>query len=237
MTAIVEPRPLLLPPPYTAHWLPDGSPFEDAQTRAAAEGAGTLVWQLRPGRDGPGRLDFSVVLEPGMPLSEARKAVLVGMVSLGDGLAANAPPERDIRFEWVTGVLFDGSRLGGMRLAVAPVADESETPDWMVLGIELIADRDYLGDRTGLVPGSISLKEEAFEDPPAVVESFAAYLMLNFDRWTHNGFATVAQAYAKRLAETATVGETGERVADGTVQSLRDGLMTERWRDSEGPRL
>lgn len=239
MTASAPPRPLVLPPPYTAHWLPQGSPFEDAQRRAPQEGAGTLVWQQIAGdRDGPGRFDFAVVLEPGMALAQARKAVLVGMVALGDALAAYAPPERDIRFDWVTGVILDGSRLGGMRLAVAPGVDEEEaTPDWMVLGVELIGDRDFLGDGTGALPTSISLKEEAFEDPPAIVESFAAHLMLNFDRWAHAGFGTVAQAYARRLSAAATIGEEGERVVDGAVETLREGLKTDPWRDAEGPRL
>lgn len=237
VNAIVQPRPLVLPPPYTAHWLPDGSAFDDAQARAPQEGAGTLVWHAAAGVDGPGRFDFAVVLEPDMPLSEARKAVLVGMVALGDALATHAPPERDIRFDWVTGVVFDGSRLGGMRFAAAPGTSEDATPDWMVLGVELIGDRDYLGDRTGLVPDSISLKEEAFEDPPAILESFAAHLMLNFDRWNHNGFSTIAQAYAKRLLDEAAIGEAGERVANGAVESLKTGLETMAWRDAQGPRL
>ncbi len=200
------------------------------------EGAGTLVWHESAGRDGPGRLDFAVVLEPEMPTRAARKAVLVGMVALREAVAAQAPPERDIRFSWPTGLMFDGGRLGGMRLAVAPDAREDTPPDWMVLGVELIADRDHLED-AGLSPGSVSLKEEAFTDPPAIIESFAAHLMLYFDRWTHGGFEDIGQRYAARLTEPATLGDAGERVRDGEVESLQDGLARADWRDERGPRL
>jgi len=237
LDAIAQPRQLVLPPPYTAHWMPAGSPFEDAQRRAAEEGAGTLVWTETTGGDAPGRFEFAVVLEPDMPLAEARKAVLVGMVALADALAAHAPPERDVRFDWVTGVVFDGSRLGGMRFACAPGTGEAETPDWMVLGVELIGDRDHLGDRAGSLPGSISLKEENFEDPPAIIESFASHLMLNFDRWTHGGFTSIAEGYAGRLQVAAAISDAGERVADGAVETLLDGLGRADWRDAEGPRL
>ncbi|MBF9051780.1 hypothetical protein GTA62_18110 [Roseobacter sp. HKCCD9010] len=236
MDALAQPRQLVLPPPYTAHWLPDGSPFEDAQRRAAEEGAGTLVWQQTAGGNGPGRLDFAVVLEPDMPLEDARKAVLVGMVALGDALAAHAPPERDVRFIWPTGVILDAGLLGGMRLAVAPGAEEGTPPDWMVLGVELIADRDHL-DQAGENPGSVSLKEEEFTDPPAVVESFAAHLMLNFDRWIHAGFDTIAPHYVGRLTDKAAISDAGERVLDATVESIENGLAKADWRDADGPKL
>lgn len=229
-------RSLVLPPPYRAHWLSDGDPFVEAQRRAGDEGAGTLVWRETTGRDGPGRLDFAVVLEPDMPLEDARKAVLAGMVALGDAVAAHAPPERDVRFVWVTGLLLDGGRLGGMRLAVGAPAQASMPPDWMVLGVELIADRDHLV-QAGTHPGSVSLQEEGFMDPPAIIESFASYLMLYFDRWTHGGFETIADNYAGRLTERAEIGPSGERLCDGAVDLLQNGLDTAAWRDAHGPRL
>lgn len=236
MDAIAQPRSLVLPPPYTAHWLPEGDPFEEAQRRAPQDGAGTLIWRQTTGGDGPGLLDFAVVLEPEMPLHEARKAVLVGMVALGDAVAAHAPPEHDVRFDWPTGLTLDAGRLGGMRLSVPSGVQEDAPPDWMVLGVELIADRDHLA-QAGARPGSVSLKEEDFSDPLAVVESFAAYLMLNFDRWTHSGFAAVAEHYVGRLTEKATLGDAGERLCDGVAQSLKDGLSNADWRDAQGPRL
>lgn len=230
------PRSLTLPPPYTAHWLPDGDVFEEACRRAGAEGAGCLVWHASGGGERAGRLDFAVVLEPETRLSEARRAFVIGMVALGDALAAEGPPERTVGFGWPGEVTFDGGRVGGMRLAVAPGTDADAVPDWMVIGAELIADRDHLSD-PGVHPDSVSLKEEEFADPPAIVESFAAYLMLNFDRWRHDGFASVAARYAARLGSDAALTEDGDLKLDGGVATLEEALTVLAWRGESGPRL
>ncbi len=233
---IPPPRKLTLPPPYTEHWLPLGDAFEEAQRRAEQEGAGCLIWHYSSGGDGPGRLDFAVVLEPETLVDDAQKAVIIGMVALAEAVAAHCPPERDVRFDWPTELVLDAGRLGGMRLAVAPRTNKGDVPDWMVLGVELIADRNHLSD-AGEYPNSVSLEEEEFSDPLAIVESFAAYLMLNFDRWTHSGFASVAALYAGRLTTDGALSEAGELVRDGQVTSLREGLAQVGWRGAEGPDL
>jgi len=230
------PRQLLLPPPYTAYWLSDGDTFLEAQNRAAQEGAGCLVWQQGRSPAGAGRFDFAVVLEPDSPLQDARRAFLAGMVSISEALAAHCPPERSVLIGWPGEILFDKSRLGGMRLAVAPGAAETDVPDWLVLGVELIADRNHLampGDR----PGSVSLSEEEFADPPAVLESFASYLMLNFDRWKHEGFAAIARRFDERLATDGVLTEEGDLVFDGSQQALATAVADLHWRDENGPRL
>jgi biotin-(acetyl-CoA carboxylase) ligase len=226
----------VLPPPYTAHWLPEGDAFAEACLRAQAEGAGCLVWHASAGGERAGRLDFAVVLEPETPLTEARRAFIAGMVALGDALAAEGPPERAVGFGWPGEVKFDGGRLGGMSLAVAPDAGEDSVPDWMVLGVELIADRDHLSD-PGCRHGSVSLKEEEFADPPAIIESFAAYLMLNFDRWKHDGFTSVAARYAARLGSGAVLTEAGDLKLDDEVAILAAALSVQEWRDNSGPKL
>ena len=230
------PRQLILPPPYTAHWLAEGDVFLEAQHRALQEGAGCLVWQLGGASGSAGRFDFAVVLEPETPLRGARRGFLAGMVALCEALAAHCPPERSVMIRWPGEILLDQSRLGGMRLAVAPGTTEDEVPNWLVIGVELIADRDHLampGDR----PDSVSLQEEEFVDPPAVLESFASYLMLNFDRWKHEGFAAVARLYDERLATEGVLTETGDLVVDGEPQSLEMAEAPPHWRDENGPIL
>ena len=171
-----------------------------------------------------------------MALEEARKAVIVGMNALADAVAAHCPPERDVRIGWPTELILDAGRLGGLRVAISEKTDEEGAPLWMVLGAELIADRDNL-EQSGAYPGSISLKEEEFADPAAIVESFAAHLMLGFYRWTHAGFEAVAAPFAGRLAVKGALGEAGELVRDGAAQSLAEGLAGADWRDADGPRL
>ena len=93
-----------LPPPFRLVTLREvGDAFAHATKVAAAEGAGTLVYV--------GRFDlaeFAVVLEPEEPLRTARRALYAGLVALADALAARAPPERPISFDWPDAVLVDG---------------------------------------------------------------------------------------------------------------------------------
>src|SRR5262245_3633020 len=116
-----------LPPPFHLVTLREvGDAFAHAQRVAAAEGAGTLVHV--------GRFDlveFAVVLEPEEPLRAARRAFYAGLCALGDALAAHAPPERPIGFDWPDAVRIDGGLVGGARLAWPEGALESEPPAWL----------------------------------------------------------------------------------------------------------
>lgn len=231
------PRALLLPPPFTPHWLARGDAFAHACALAYEEGAGTLVWHASAGANShAGRFDFAVVLEPETPLGEARGAFLLGMLALGDALAAHCPPERAVSFGWPSEVLLDGARLGGMRMCAAPDTAEDAIPDWIVLGVELIADRNHLSD-PGIHPASLSLVEEDFTDPPAILESFAAYLMLNFDRMSHGGFAPLAARYSSKLEAGGKVTDQADLEGlDGLIR-LKDALAQQHWRGANGPAL
>ncbi len=236
MTLVSLTRSLVLPPPFTPYHAETDDVLSEACRLAPEEGAGCLVWRWVTSKARAGRLDFAVVLEPETPLAEARRAFIIGMVALGQALAAHCPPEREVRFGWPGGIILDTSRLGGMRLAIAPGTAEDAVPDWMVLGVELIADRDHL-ERPGDYPHSVSLKEEEFDDPPAVLETFASYLMLNFDRWKHEGFAGVAERYDRRLTDEGKLTEMGDLTTGDSEAALADALGGADWRDAEGPRL
>jgi len=235
---LAEPR---LPPPFRLHRTPERDTLEDGVRRAPVEGAGTLVLH-----QSPGLLSFAVVLEPDRPLAEARLAFLLGMTALGDALAAHCPPQRPVRLIWPDEVIYDAARLGGGRFAVAPGTAEAEVPDWMVFAAELIADRDHL-KQAGDCPGSTSLKEEAFDPAEDLVSSFASYLMLYFDRWTHEGFDAVGNRYLMRIdppllkGVRRIEGDCLTEVAPGgavrRLAPLREALAAPGWRDAAGPRL
>ncbi|MDO5529476.1 MAG: biotin/lipoate--protein ligase family protein [Paracoccus sp. (in: a-proteobacteria)] len=231
------PRRLILPPPYSADFLPEGEVFERAVASAESgeAGAGDLLWTLRAG-DGAqaGRLDFALVVEPEQAMSEARLGFVAGLVALAEAVAANGPPERRVAINFPAGLRFDTMRLGGMRLAHDPVA-EDETPAWMVMGAELCADRAHLAE-PGDALGSTSLDEEGFDDPAAIVESFAAFFMLYLDRWKHQGADALLALYTKRLAahESHDPGD----FAAGLGRALADKSLAEGWRDpAGGPRI
>src|SRR5580693_4522320 len=93
-----------LPPPFRAVALREaGDAFAHAVKIAADAGAGTLVHV--------GRFDlaeFGVVLEPQEPLRTARRALYAGLTALADALAAQAPPEKPIGFDWPATIRIDG---------------------------------------------------------------------------------------------------------------------------------
>src|SRR3982074_373485 len=101
-----------LPPPFRLVTLREvGDAFAHAASVASEAGAGTLVYV--------GRFDlaeFAVVLEPDEPLETARRALYAGIVALADALAAHAPPERPITFDWPDAIRIDGGLIGGGRL-------------------------------------------------------------------------------------------------------------------------
>jgi biotin-(acetyl-CoA carboxylase) ligase len=191
-----------LPPPFRLVTLREvGDSYAHATRVAAQEGAGTLVHV--------GRFDlaeFAVVLEPQAPLRSARRAAYAGLVALGDALAAHAPPERPLTFDWPDAVRINGGLVGGGRLGWPEHANEDEPPDWLVFAamIRTVAMGE---EEPGLRPLSSALDEEGFDDLDSgrLVESFSRHLMTALDTWQEDGFDQVAKAYLARLAVTSGV--------------------------------
>src|SRR5712691_8164291 len=198
-------RGLDLPPPFRLVTLREvGDAFAHAAAIAAEGGAGTLVHV--------GRFDlaeFAVVLEPEELLRTARRALYTGICALGDALAASAPPEKVISFDWPDAIRVDGGLVGGVRLAWPAAADEEQPPAWLVFGamIRMVA----MGEgEPGLRPLAAALEQEGFDDPDGggLVESFARHLMAGFDTCQEKGFGEVARNYLSRLApEQAKLGK------------------------------
>jgi hypothetical protein len=240
-------RPRLdLPPPFRPVMLREaGDAFAHAKAVAAVEGAGTLVHV--------GRFDlaeFAVVLEPEEPLRTARRALYTGLCALGDALAAQAPPEKPISFDWPDAIRVDGGLVGGVRLAWPPAADEAKPPAWLVFGavIRMVA----IGEgEPGLRPFAAALEQEGFDDLDAgrLIESFARHLMVNADRCQENGFGAVARRYLSQLAPAnglrRDIDEQGDLLvrpaAGGEVErrSIIGALAVPSWLDPKtgGPRI
>lgn len=240
MTTAPVLRDLILPPPYTLHRIDEADVLETAATMAPREGAGTFVLSCSPGL-----LALAVVLEPEQRLADARLAFLAGMAALADAIAAHCPPERPIGFRWPDEIRYDMARLGGGRLAIPSGCAEDEMPAWLVFAAELIADRDQI-EEPGHFPESISLKEEEIGPVEDMVEAFASYLMLHFDRWSHEGPRAVLDRYVARLDPPLPAGLRRiegdmlvENAPDGSERrlGLMEGLAASDWRGSGGPRL
>src|SRR5260221_12173671 len=153
--APISPR-LDLPPPFRAVTLREvGDAFAHAVAIAAEEGAGTLFHVGRCAL-----AEFAVVLEPDEPLRTARRAICPGMCALGDALAAIAPPNKVISFDWPDAVHVDGGLVGGARLAWPPQALEDEPPAWLVFRVMLRLGK-MGGDRPSPRPLAAVVDEQA----------------------------------------------------------------------------
>ena len=243
-------RDLDLPPPYRAVTLRErGDAFLHAQAVAAAEGAGTLVWVRRFDT-----VEFAVVLEPEEPLARARCALYAAMNAAADALAAHCPPERPLAFAWPDTILLDGGILGGARLAWPDGSNETEAPDWLVIGIVL---RLTVPHTRPASPGAhaldqavtrgTSLEIEGFEmlDGAALIGGFARHFMVQIDRWQANGFADVSEHFLRRLPEIKAtsrgIDSNGDQLlrrlhkgpAKTERQSLLEALAKPQWLDPE----
>ena len=196
----LEPRALTpeltLPPLFTLVRLRElGDAFAHAQSIAAEQGAGTLVYV--------GRFDlveFAMVLEPDEPLREARRSLYAGMTALADALAAHAQPETAITIDWPDSISVNAGLVGGGRLAWPQAVKEDETPPWLVFGA-MIRTVSVSGIEPGLNPLVTALEEEGFTDAMSdkVLESFARHFMVAVDGWQEKGFGAVAHSYMERL--------------------------------------
>jgi biotin-(acetyl-CoA carboxylase) ligase len=235
---------LELPPVFRLVTLREvGDAFAHATANAANLGAGTLVFV--------GRFDlaeFAVVLEPDEPLRSARRAFYAGMTALADALAAHAPPEKPIAFNWPDAIQIDGGEVGGGQMAVAE-GPEDQPPLWLVFGGMIRTVSMVEGD-PGLRPLSAALEEEGFDDfdSARLVESFARHLMMRFDAWQEYGFSAVSRDYLARLPKQKdmqyTIGDNGDllsrRRGNSEIdrQRLTAALKTPTWLDpkTRGPR-
>jgi hypothetical protein len=186
---------LVLPPPFRLVTLREvGDAFAHAVAVAAEEGAGTLVFV--------GRFDlaeFAVVLEPEEPLRTARRAFYAGMAALGDALAAHAPPEKPVWFDWPDGIRVDGGLVGGARLAWPTDTEEDRPPPWLVFGAMIRTVS--LADTAAVTPLAAALEDEGFGDLGSgqLVEGFARHLMVALDTWQDAGFDAMGRRYLSLL--------------------------------------
>jgi Biotin/lipoate A/B protein ligase family len=234
----------VMPPGFSLVTLREaGDAFRHAQGIASREGAGTLVWTRRFDL-----IELAVVLEPEEPLKTARLAHYIGMNAFADCLAAIAPPEKPLAFDWPDALLFDGALLGGGRTAIAPGTADGEPPEWLVFG--LMARTAALRMlEPGETPNAVSMEDEGFADieQAEIVEGFARHLMSGVDEWRVKGPKAVCKRFLDRLTRDGklrrAIAPDGDLWIDGDgprrILPFAETLATARWLAADGtePRL
>ncbi|MDX2266041.1 MAG: biotin/lipoate--protein ligase family protein [Hyphomicrobiales bacterium] len=225
-------QPLDLPSLYTLMTLREsGDAFAHAQSLAARDGAGLLVWA--------GRHDvaeFAVVLEPEEPLAAARLAFYACMNALADALAVHAPPEKPLAFAWPGEVRLNQGLLGGGQLAW-PEEDEGERPDWLVFGamVRVSAPMDR---EPGEWTRGATLEEEGFAGVGAadIIESFSRHLMTAMNNWIELGPRSEVERWLERFPERrrAVIGPGGELIRPGEPpRDFAEALRAPGWLNAD----
>lgn len=177
-----------------------GFALAEAVARAPREGAGTLAWICSAAR-----AEAAVVLEPEMPLREARLARLVAGNALIDALGALGPPEVPLAWRWPDGLLVNGADCGRLLLSVPPGSAEAAVPEWLVVGFAVTLALPACHE-PGHAPDRTSLAEEGFAglDAATLTAAWARHLMAGLDRWAAEGRRRTQADFQARLADPGT---------------------------------
>lgn len=181
-----------LPPAYHLIALdPEVAAFERA-VRAAPRGIedGTIYWSARDDL-----LDMALVLEPETASLPALDAAYLLAVAACEALAPLVPPTAPIACAWPGDLLLACARVGGIRAALAPIADPAAPPPWLVLGLRL-----QLADAAGDLPDRTALASQGAPGvTAAALLDTVSHRFLHWSvRWRADGPASVYTAWNRR---------------------------------------
>ncbi len=214
------------PPLITGHPVnATESAFEVACKRAAAGdlGAADLVW----GRSTT-RADMALILEPDVPLEKAREIFPLAYTALADSLGALMPPLTTVLLRWPSTLLINGGEAGKLQFA-ASTQDESEVPDWLVVGVAVELQCTSGEIEPGLDADTTAIFEEGGGDldRSAMLESFAAHMLTWIHDWQDDGFSSAHSQYIGRLEgheEPASIRSEDGSTIRGSVLGLSDDM-------------
>lgn len=184
------------PPLLTGVAAPKGmDPFAKAVSMAAMGcDAGTLVWEASPAG-----LRAALVFAPEAPLTRSLAMVFAVGSGLADALGALGPPELAVQYRWPGELRVNGARCGRLRAAAAACGAD-ETPDWLVVGVEIAF---ALGGATppGATPDATALMEEGCGEitPEGLLESWARHSLVWVHRWEEEGMRPLHRDWTGRL--------------------------------------
>lgn len=181
------------------------------------------------------RLDCSVVLDPGMPMAEARLVVYVGMLGLGDALGAVVPPGIDVTYRWPNVIEANLGPAARIDLHAPGARSAARTPPWMTLRAVAALSTAVDGDPDAPV-FETTIADEGGPEVTVVglLESFSRHFLTWMSRWQEDGFDPVRAMW---LRHAPSHGEkirlaVGKRRSSGLFRDIGDdGAMI-----LEGPR-
>lgn len=160
----------------------DDDPFAVACVKATMGcDAGLIVYRIDADK-----MSAALVFAPEVPLGDAMTMLPTCGIGFQNALGALAPPEVSVHLEWNGTLRVNGARCGRMR-SMASTDDAAETPDWLVIGFDLVLMP--LGDDPGITPEDTALFSEGCADvsPPLLLEAWARHSFNWIARWEDEG--------------------------------------------------
>ena len=216
---------------YYRHYDEIGSTNAEAKalaTEGAPEGTVVIAECQTAGRGRLGRrwssptgkgLLFSVVLRPSMSMSDAHMLTLVAAVAVADAIESHT--RISLKIKWPNDLFVDDKKVGGILMEVAGQQDEV---DWIVLGIGINANTEFVELPVALRRTATSLLMEG--GAPIDRSSLLAALLLSIEhQYTHalaDGFGDVVTGFRQRdylLSKSVSV-----ETRDGRVTGRASGI-------------
>jgi biotin-(acetyl-CoA carboxylase) ligase len=180
-------------------------PFEKAISMATLGcDAGTIVHRITSEY-----LRAAFIFAPEVTLDKAAAMMIACGIGYSNALGALAPPEVAVHLDWHGGILVNGARCGGLKIA-ASHDDPNAIPDWFVVGltIPLIPPND---DGGGHMPDQTSLLQEGCieVEPLRLLESWSRHSLVWINRWSDEGSAPLHAEWrtmAQGIGEDITTG-------------------------------
>lgn len=178
---------LQFPPMFQGEGLTGpADPFDRALALAiTGTDAGTVVYSFSGDT-----LKASLIFTPEVPLEEAVATLPVCGLGFQAALGALAPPEVAVHLEWDGTIRVNGAVCGRMRLK-ASTSDPAETPDWLVLGLEL--NMTSSTENPGTDADTTYLSEEGCAEitPDGLLEAWVRHSLYWINRWLDEGLRPV----------------------------------------------
>ena len=173
---------LSLPPLFDAMATAGDDPFAVAIAQAQSGcDAGLVTYDLRPDI-----LRAAIVFAPEVALKDAVAVMPVCGVGFQNAFGALAPPEVAVHLEWGGTLRVNGGKCGSLKAAAFPT-DPAATPDWLVVGLELMLWPK--SEDTGLTPDETALYNEGCADieAPQLLEAWVRHTLVWINRWLDEG--------------------------------------------------
>jgi len=162
-----------------------------SESQSAGKGRLGRRWTSPAGKG----LLFSIVLRPGLPLSEAHLLTFATAISVAEAIEAQA--RVPVHLKWPNDLIVDNRKAGGILLEIS---GEHDRADWVVAGVGINVNTEHVELPAGLRRSATSLKIATGKSVDRTVLLARALLTLErtYRECLEHGFNRALQSFRER---------------------------------------